>query len=80
VTIEQRLGPLGLEMACNHQDQDGLRNDNLFGSTVSLDVNGRPYIDLAGIDWKRFGNDVDAFRGTVVLPLQLAGPPVSRGP
>ena len=68
VTIEQRLGPLGLELAYNHQNQDGLRNDNFFSSTVSLDVNGRPYIDTAGIDWKRFGNDVDAFRGTAVLP------------
>ena len=73
VTIEQRLGPLGLELAYNHQNQDGLRNDNFFSSTVSLDVNGRPYIDSVGIDWKRFGNDVDAFRGTAVLPLQLAG-------
>ncbi len=71
VTIEQRLGPLGLELAYNHQNQDGLRNDNFFSSTVSLDVNGRPYIDTAGIDWKRFGNDVDAFRGTAVLPLNL---------
>ena len=70
ITIEQRLGRLGLELAYNHQNQDGLRNDNFFSSTVSLDVNGRPYIDTAGIDWKRFGNDVDAFRGTAVLPLQ----------
>jgi len=70
VTIEQRFGPLGVELAYNHQNQDGLRNDNFFSSTVSLDVNGRPYIDTTGIDWKRFGNDVDAFRGTAVLPWQ----------
>ncbi len=70
VTIEQRIGKLGLELAYNHQNQDGLRNDNFFSSTVSVDVNGRPYIDTAGIDWKRFGNDVDAFRGTAVLPWQ----------
>lgn len=70
VTIEQRVGPLGLELAYNHQNQDGLRNDNFFSSTVSLDSNGRPYIDTVGIDWKRFGNDVDAFRGTAVLPWQ----------
>jgi outer membrane receptor protein involved in Fe transport len=70
VTIEQRIGQLGLEFAYNHQNQDGLRNDNFFNSTVSLDVNGRPYIDTTGIDWKRFGNDVDAFRGTAVLPWQ----------
>ena len=70
VTIEQRIGKLGLEFAYNHQNQDGLRNDNFFNSTISVDVNGRPYIDTTGIDWKRFGNDVDAFRGTAVLPLQ----------
>jgi len=50
ITIEQRVGRLGLELAYNHQNQDGLRNDNFFSSTVSLDVNGRPYIDTAGID------------------------------
>jgi len=69
-TIEQMVGQLGLELAYNHQNQDGLRNDNFFSSTISLDVNGRPYIDTAGIDWKRFGNDVDAFRGTAVYPWQ----------
>jgi outer membrane receptor protein involved in Fe transport len=71
ISIEQRIGQLGVELAYNHQNQDGLRNDNFFSSTISLDVNGRPYIDTAGIDWKRFGNDVDAFRGTAVLPLQV---------
>ncbi len=71
VTVEQRIGQLGLEFAYNHQNQDGLRNDNFFSSTVSVDANGRPYIDTTGIDWKRFGNDVDAFRGTAVLPLNL---------
>ncbi len=70
VTVEQRIGQLGLEFAYNHQNQDGLRNDNFFSSTVSVDANGRPYIDTTGIDWKRFGNDVDAFRGTAVLPWQ----------
>ena len=68
VTVEQRIGQLGLEFSYNHQNQDGIRNDNFFSSTISLDVNGRPYIDTAGIDSKRFGNDVDAFRGTAVLP------------
>lgn len=68
VTVEQRISQLGLEFSYNHQNQDGLRNDNFFSSTISVDVNGRPYIDTAGIDWKRFGNDVDAFRGTAVLP------------
>ncbi|MBI5690273.1 MAG: hypothetical protein HZC55_09240 [Verrucomicrobia bacterium] len=71
ITIEQRLGKLGLELAYNHQNQMGLRNDNFFSSTVSLDVNGRPYVESVGIDLKRFGNDVDAFRFTAVYPWQV---------
>ena len=71
VTIEQRLGDLGLELAYNRQNQEGLRNDNYFSNTISLDVNGRPYIDSVGIDLKRFGNDVDAFRFTAAYPWQI---------
>ena len=43
---------------------------NAFGSTVSVDVNGRPYIDVAGIAYNRFGQDVDAFRLTAAYPWQ----------
>lgn len=71
VTIEQRFGDLGLELAYNHQNQEGLRNDNSFSQTVSYDVSGRPYIDAVGIDIKRFGNDVDAFRFTAAYPWQV---------
>ena len=71
ITIEQRLGKLGLEVAYNHQNQMGLRNDNFFSSTISLDVNGRPYVESVGIDLKRFGNDVDAFRFTAVYPWEI---------
>jgi outer membrane receptor protein involved in Fe transport len=65
VTIEQRLGPVGLEFSYNHQNQMALRTDNYFSSTINLDVNGRPYIDTT-LDMKRFGNEVEAFRGTAV--------------
>jgi len=71
VTIEQRIGSLGLEFAYNRQNQEGLRNDNYFNNVISLDVNGRPYTDSVGIDLKRFGNDVDAFRFTAAYPLQI---------
>lgn len=71
IAIEQRIGKLGLEVAYNHQNQMGLRNDNFFSSTVSLDVNGRPYVESVGIDLKRFGNDVDAFRFTAVYPWEV---------
>jgi len=64
-TIEQRVGPVGLEVAYNHQKQTAVRNDNFFSSTISLDVNGRPYIETE-LDEKRFGNMVDSFRGTAV--------------
>ena len=73
VTIEQRIGQLGLEFAYNRQNQEGLRNDYVFSSTISLDVNGRPYVDSSGIDHKRFGNDVDAFRFTAAFPWQMTG-------
>ena len=65
VTIDQRLGPVGLEFSYNYQNQMALRTDNVFGQTISFDVNGRPYVDST-LDMKRFGNDVDAFRGTAV--------------
>ncbi|MBI5769996.1 MAG: TonB-dependent receptor [Verrucomicrobia bacterium] len=71
ITVEQRFGNLGLEFAYNHQNQEGLRNDNYFSNVISFDVNGRPYTDSVGIDLKRFGNDVDAFRFTVAYPWQV---------
>ena len=65
VTFEQRLGPVGLELAYNHQKQTAIRNDNFFSSTISVDVDGRPYVE-SELDEKRFGNIVDSFRGTAV--------------
>lgn len=65
VTIEQRAGPVDFELAYNHQNQMSLRTDNFFSQTISLDVNGRPYIDTT-LDQKRFGSEADAFRGTAV--------------
>jgi hypothetical protein len=65
VIVEQRLGPIGMEFAYNHQEQKAIRNDNFFSATISVDVNGRPYIE-SELDEKRFGNEVDSFRGTAV--------------
>jgi outer membrane receptor protein involved in Fe transport len=64
VTIEQAVGPLTAELAYNHQNQASDRNDNSFDTTISVDVNGRPFIDAAS-DRKHFGTDTDAFRGAV---------------
>jgi outer membrane receptor protein involved in Fe transport len=64
VTLEQRVGPVGLELAYNRQNQQSERNDGSFvDSAIAFDVNGRPYMDTA-LDRKRFGTDTDAFRGT----------------
>ncbi len=65
VTVEQRLGPVGVEVAYNRQKQTAIRNDNFFSSTISVDVNGRPYVE-SELDEKRFGNVVDAVRGIAV--------------
>lgn len=65
VTVEQRVGPVGLEVAYNHQKQTAIRNDNFFSATISVDVNGRPYVE-SELDEKRFGNEVHSFRGTSV--------------
>src|SRR5688572_25414823 len=64
-TIEQRIGPVGLELTYNHQEQKAIRTDNFFSSTISLEVNGRPYVETE-LDTKNFGNEVDAFRGMAV--------------
>jgi hypothetical protein len=65
VAIEQRLGPVGLELSYNHQKQTALRTDNFFSNTISLELSGRPYIETQ-LDMKNFGNEVDSFRGMAV--------------
>ncbi|MDP3071207.1 MAG: hypothetical protein Q8N18_13035 [Opitutaceae bacterium] len=65
VTIEQRVGPVGFEVAYNYQKQTAIRNDNFFASTISVDLAGRPYTETE-LDEKRFGNTVHSFRGTAV--------------
>jgi hypothetical protein len=64
VTVEQGIGPVTAEFSYNHQNQQSERNDNSFDTNISLDVNGRPYIDAAS-DRKRFGTETDAFRGSL---------------
>ncbi|HRE06407.1 MAG TPA: TonB-dependent receptor plug domain-containing protein [Opitutaceae bacterium] len=65
IVIEQRVGPVAFELAYNHQNQQAERTDNFFSNTISVDVNGRPYIDTT-LDQKRFGTETDAFRFTAV--------------
>jgi outer membrane receptor protein involved in Fe transport len=65
ITIEQGFGPITAELAYNHQNQASDRNDNSFDTTISVDVNGRPFIDAAS-DRKHFGTHTDAFRAAVV--------------
>lgn len=68
VTVEQQFGPVSTELAYNYQTQSEQRNDNAFAQTISVDVNGRPFIDSA-LDRKHFRNDVHAFRGSAVYRL-----------
>jgi hypothetical protein len=63
VTLEQMFGPVATELGYNYQTQQEERNDNAFDQTISVDVNGRAYIDSRG-DRKWFRNDVHAFRGS----------------
>ena len=64
-TIEQEVGPVALELSYNFQYQQSDRNDNNFDTSISVDVNGRPYVD-AQLDRKHFGTHTDAFRGSAV--------------
>jgi hypothetical protein len=67
-TWEQLAGPVSFELAYNYQYQSEERNDNNFDQTISVDVNGRPYIDTA-LDRKHFTNSVHAFRGSAFYKL-----------
>lgn len=62
-TLNQDFGPISTEFAYNYQTQSEQRNDNAFDQVISLDVNGRPYID-SNLDRKHFDNEVHAFRGS----------------
>lgn len=77
-TIEQRIGKLALELAYNQQFQHEDRNDNSFGTSqtppvLSVDSNGRPYIEeaIGGAAFKIFGNVVKAGRVAAVYPFDF---------
>jgi hypothetical protein len=77
-TIEQRIGKLSIELAYNQQFQHEDRNDNSFGTSqtppvLSVDGNGRPYIDeaIGGAAFKVFGNVVKAGRVAAVYPFDF---------
>jgi len=67
-TWEQLAGPVTFDLAYNYQYQSEERNDNNFDQTISVDVNGRPYIDTS-LDRKHFTNSVHAFRGSAFYKL-----------
>jgi outer membrane receptor protein involved in Fe transport len=68
--IEQRVGRLELEFAYNQQSQRQLRNDNAFATTISVDGNGRPFVDTDLGD-RSFGNVVKIGRLTAAYPLKF---------
>lgn len=61
--IEQRIGGLNMELSYNQQNQRQLRNDADFGTTISVDRTGRPYVD-SEINKRTFGNRVRTGRFT----------------
>ena len=69
-TIEQQIGKLALEVAFNRQDQEQQRTDGTFDSVVSVDRNGRPYLDF-GINDRTFGDHVRIVRGLASYPLEF---------
>lgn len=69
-TLEQQIGKLALEFAFNRQDQAQQRTDGTFDSVVSVDRNGRPFVDFS-INDRTFGDHVRIVRATASYPLEL---------
>ncbi len=70
IFIEQRIGKLDLELAYNFQNQNADRNDGSFAAATSVDVNGRPYMDVNSINRKFIGDEIHSFRLLAALPWQ----------
>jgi outer membrane receptor protein involved in Fe transport len=68
--LEQQIGKLAFEFAFNRQDQEQQRTDGTFDSVVSVDRNGRPYLDF-GINDRSFGDHVRIVRATASYPLEF---------
>lgn len=65
--IEQKLGDLFVEAAFNQQSQRQYRNQNQFGTTISIDRGGRPFVDRV-MDERDFGNRAKIGRLTASYP------------
>lgn len=70
--LDQRVGDLHMEVAYNHQDQQQNRIDATFGTTVSVDGNGRPYLDT-DLNRREFGDDVEILRASASYPFEVGG-------
>ncbi|MDQ8183523.1 TonB-dependent receptor [Pelagicoccus sp. SDUM812005] len=68
--LDQRVGDLSLQLSMNRQEQYQNRNDGGFGSTLSVDADGRIYTD-GDLDSKVFGNDVNSYRFSASYPLHV---------
>jgi hypothetical protein len=68
--LEHQAGKLNLELAVNFQKQEQDRTDPAFDSTISVDRNGRPYIDTA-INRREFGDRVRIIRATASYPFEF---------
>lgn len=68
--IEQRIGELFLEIAANFQDQQQERIDATFGTTVSVDSTGRPYLDT-DLNHREFADRVQVLRASASYPFKI---------
>jgi len=68
--LEQRIGDLHFELAYNRQDQQQDRIDATFGTTVSVDSTGRPYLD-SELNHREFGDDVEVVRASASYPFRF---------
>ena len=78
-SVAQSFGKLAIEVSYNQQVQEENRNDVSFGTassppTISVDANGRPFLDEdGGSILKIFNNTVKAGRLSAAYPFEFGG-------
>jgi Outer membrane receptor proteins, mostly Fe transport len=70
VYLEQKVGDLHFEVAYNMQNQQQDRIDATFGTTVSVDGSGRPFLD-SELNRREFGDRVQVLRASASYPFEI---------
>lgn len=68
--LEQKVGDLFFEVAFNQENQRQFRNQGQFGSTISVDRAGRPYVE-SSLDKRDFGDRAKIGRLSASYPWRL---------